>query len=333
MKHVLIYPWPAVGHPMKQAVNQFTTIARLTFVESARQPIGLLILTTTLVLITLLPFVITHSLEGIDKLVLDSALATHWMAGLFLGGYLSCTALVREFGKGTAAAILSKPVNRGLFFLAKFAGVAFYMVLFSLAAFAATLISVRAGRTAEALWRLDWWAGGPLLAAPCLAAAGGIAVNLFQKRPFVSAAFGYLLAALGLAVLVTATLDIEGRPIPFASALPLEIWPASLLIGLAVLLLTALSASLATRLDVVPTLSLVFGLLLVGLLSDHLFLRPAMEGHAVAGVLYRLVPNWQHFWAADTIGRDTWEALQYGTIYLAGLLCLGVFAFRAMEVK
>ena len=206
--------------------------------------------TTCVVFIGLLPLLVTHTLGEGGKLVRDSGLAFHFVCGLLLGSYAACSSLTHEIRRGTAASILSKPVSREIFFLAKFAGVVVVMWLFSAAAAMAILMSAR---FAEPLYSFDWRAGVPLLVAPPLAYLLAGLWNFFTRRPFVSAASVLLLVALAVAFVLAGLVDSEGRGVAFGSAYSWKILPMSVLIFFAISVLTGLAMSLAIRLDTAPT--------------------------------------------------------------------------------
>jgi ABC-type transport system involved in multi-copper enzyme maturation permease subunit len=312
-------------------------IARLTAVEALRQPICLLVTTTCVAAIVLLPVLITHSLGEVDRLVRDSALAIHLTGGLLLGCYAACSSLVREVRRGTASAILSKPVNRGVFFLAKFAGVALFMALFSAAAGMATLLATSMAESMEALYHLNWRVAGPAFAAIPLAYAYGAHMNYHRNRPFNSATFAGLLVTLAAALAFAAFFPggHDGPP-----PLPLRLVPASALVTLAILVLAAISVSLAPRLDTAPTTAVCSVVLMAGLVSDYFLGRPAGEGVFWAQVLYSLVPNWQHFWVSDGLAGDgvislgyVGHVLLYAAAYMTAVLAAGLCGFRNMDMK
>ena len=105
-------------------MGRFLTIAFNAFQELVRQPVFLLLMSVAAlfnVVLAALPF---FGLGDEPKLVKDSVLAVTFLAGLF-GGVMSASASVaREIRSGTALTVLSKPVGRAQFLLAKFAGVA-----------------------------------------------------------------------------------------------------------------------------------------------------------------------------------------------------------------
>ena len=321
---------------MRHQIRQFASVAGLAALETLRQPVFLLAATTCLAMIALLPVAITHTLGEAEKMVRDSALALQFVFGLVLGAYAACASLTHEIRRGTAATVLTKPISRSLFFLAKFTGILLIIAGFSATAIMATLLSVR---TTLAHYGFDWWGAGPLLAAILLAHLLAGIRNFFSQRPFVSSASVLLAAAVTTAFVLSGLHAPAGAPEAFGAAFSWPIVPAGVLVAMAVSVLTALAMTLAIRLDIVPTLSICSFVFMAGLVSDYVFGRHAAD-HNLALVLHRILPNWQHFWMADALsGRGTipWTyvaaASGYALLYLAGVLCLGMLVFRNTEVR
>src|ERR1700675_2285202 len=110
-------------------MRQFVTIAVNAFMELVRQPVFLLLMTTSSVFEIFLATPYYFAFVDEPKLVKTSALAVMLLSGLF-GAVLSASAsLAREIRSGTALAVLSKPVGRAQFLLAKFAGLAVALAL------------------------------------------------------------------------------------------------------------------------------------------------------------------------------------------------------------
>ena len=317
-------------------LKQFFALARLTALEAIRQPIAFLLAATTLALIAFLPLVLSHTLGESAKFVRDGSLSFFFVAGLILGAQTACATLANEIRQGTVSAVLSKPVPRPLFFLAKYAGVAFVMILFCMACTLSVLLSTR---TASEPYIANWWAAGPLLLALGLSFLVGGLLNFILRRPFASSAFITLLILIPVAFLLSAYLDPARQTESLAQMFELRILPVSFLITLAILILAAFSVTLATRWTTVPTLSVCTALFLVGLMSDYLFGRHA-ESNLMAYGLHTLLPNWQHFWVVDALSGEhpipmqyLQQASAYALFYLAGLLCFVMVAFQRVEMK
>lgn len=325
-------------------LRQFRTLVGLTTLEIVRQPICLLLAATCVLLMALASLQAFHFGED-GKLARDSALAIQLVFGLLLAAYASCTTLSREMQSGTALAVLSKPVSRDMFFLAKFFGVCLIILLFSALATPSVLLSEKG---AQKIYVNDPVAVGILLCTPPLSLAVAAAINYRTRRPFVSTAFWLILASvlLGLAVVAarqdpTSSLRFfgSGTVLRAQTAVQWRLIPASLLVTLSLIVIAAIALSLATRLPTVPVITVSATVLLVGLLSDYLFGHTASES-LPASIAYRLIPNWQHFWLIDMLtggGRIPWSyvglAAVYAILYAGAALGAGMLLFRHSEVK
>ena len=105
-------------------MRQFITIATNAFMELVRQPVFLLLMTSSAVFEIFLATPYYFAFGDEPKLVKNSTLAVMLLSGLF-GAVLSASAsLAREIRAGTVLAVLSKPVGRAQFLLAKYTGLA-----------------------------------------------------------------------------------------------------------------------------------------------------------------------------------------------------------------
>ncbi|MCE9614714.1 MAG: ABC transporter permease [Lentisphaerae bacterium] len=322
--------------------HAFFALAKLTAVEALRQPIVLLLFCGCVVLTALTPLLLLHAFGEYGKLARESGLACHFIFGLLVAVQAASSALAREVRTGTAAAVLSKPVGRTTFFLAKFAGVACVVMAFSIGAVLATLLSERVAEkwtiTPQLAGNLiDWRTGTWLLVAPVLALAAAGILNYLRRAPFGSAAFLLVLAGLLVVFLVSAAYDRTGVRAEFDFRVDWRILPAGVLITAALLPLSALAASLSTRLATAPTLLLCGLVFVLGLLWEFWF-GPAPATPARAW-LYSLVPNWQHFWVSDALtggGTIPWpyvaRAVAYAATYTGAVLALGALAFEHTDV-
>ncbi len=321
---------------MRLRTNQYIALVGLTALETIRQPICLILTATCALFVGVLPAILTHSLGESARLVSHSALAFHFVGGLVLGGYAACASLTHEIKRGTAAAILSKPVERTTFFLSKFLGIAIVILLFSCVQTLACLLSVR---TVHDPYTLDVFAQGALLMAIFLGFALAGILNYTLRRPFSSNAFMLMFVFMLAAFVVVNFIDSHGDPSPFGERIDWALVPANVLVAMGVLVLAGISAGLATRLDMVATLSVCSIVFLLGLMSDYLFGR-AVDESWIAFFVYHALPNWQNFWVIDALSEEKnisttylLTAGKYGLLYLAGVLCMGLLAFKKVEVR
>jgi len=207
------------------------------------------------------------------KLVVNSVLATMFLTGLF-GAVLSASSTVaRELRTGTALAVLSKPVSRGQFLLAKYAGVALALSLMTYVNLVAALVASR--MAFDAYGSTDLPALGIFAAGVVSAYALAGFANFFLRRTFVSDAFFGLVVMLTLAALIIFQFTHQQASLGQMGTVEWGLVPAALLILFALWILAALALACSTRLDMIPTLAICSAFFLTGLMSDYLFGRRA----------------------------------------------------------
>ena len=320
-------------------MRQFITIATNAFMELVRQPVFLLLMTASSVFEIFLATPYYFAFGDEPKLVKNSVLAVMLLAGLF-GAVLSASAsLAREIRSGTALAVLSKPIGRAQFILAKYAGLVVALTVLTYVNLVAALIASR--MTFDTYSSTDLAAvgifGGGVLLAYALAGFS----NFFLRRPFVSDAVFALLFMVTVAAFLIFQFTTQKQSTYEFSVVDWRLVPAGILILFALWILAALALACSTRFDMIPTLAICSALFLVGLMSDYLFGRPAERGVWWGSVLYTLVPNWQNFWLADALetGKSTFhwgyvaKAFAYVVCYVGAALALAVTSFEDRELS
>src|SRR5213593_3009955 len=127
----------------RNGMRQFVTITSNAFMELIRQPIFLLLMTASAVFVVFLASIPYFGFGDDPKLVKNSVLAVTLLAGL-LGAVLSASnSLAREIRSGTALAVLSKPVGRAQFLLAKYAGLIAALAVLTYVNLVAALLASR----------------------------------------------------------------------------------------------------------------------------------------------------------------------------------------------
>ncbi len=254
-------------------MRQFITIAINAFMELVRQPVFLLLMTcsATFEIFLATPYYFAFGDE--PKLVKNSTLAVMLLAGLF-GAVLSASAsLAREIRSGTALAVLSKPVGRSQFLLAKYVGVSLALTVITYVNLIGVLLSSR--MAFDAYGSTDLFAVGIFVLAVVLAYSLGGFSNFFLRRPFVSDAVFSLVLMLTIAFIVINFFNKEAKPQEFATGVDWRLIPASILVLFALWILAALALACSTRLDMIPTLAVCSAFFLLGIMSDYLFGRRA----------------------------------------------------------
>ncbi len=324
-----------------QKLRQLITLSLLTASETIRQPVCILLTIICIILTTAVPLISAHNFGEGGRLARDSGLAFHLMFGLFISGYAACATLDRERKAGTTSAILSKPVTRGTFFLAKFFGIISVIIIFSICAATATLLAERIAIqfSTKNGFLIDYRTAITVLL--CIIPAYGIgAWRNFKNNSSVQSTTFLTLPVLMLTITATCGMFTRnGEWNPYHPQLQWQILAASLLVTLGLIMLAAIALTIAVRLSLVPTTFICFGLLVLGLASDYAFGQ--FTDHSwIASILYTLTPNWQNFWTADAIANNNYIPLSYiartalySLLYTSGILCLGTTAFQNSEVS
>jgi ABC-type transport system involved in multi-copper enzyme maturation permease subunit len=320
-------------------MRQFITIAGNAFMELIRQPVFLLLMTLSALFEVFLACVNYFGFGDEPKLAKNTALAVMLLAGLF-GAVLSASASVgREIRSGTALAVLAKPVSRGQFLLAKYAGLSLALVLLNFVDCIGVLLNTR--MAFDAYGDVDY--PGLIVFCGSLALAYVIAAftNYFLRRPFVSDA---VFAVIVMSVVAFAVLQYIPREAVRMGTdykgIDWRVIPASALILMALLILAALALACSTRVDLVPTLAICSALFLMGLMSDYFFGERAKSGSWWATILYAVIPNWQLFWLADALESNNKiplsylaEAFGYACAYIGAILAVALMLFEDRELN
>src|ERR1700749_2424228 len=124
-------------------MRQFITIALNAFMELVRQPIFLLLMTGSVAFEIFLAVPYYFAFGDEPKLVENSVLAVMLLSGLFGAVLSASSSLAREIRSGTALVVLSKPVGRVQFLIAKFVGLALALTLLTYVNLIVALLTTR----------------------------------------------------------------------------------------------------------------------------------------------------------------------------------------------
>ena len=320
-------------------MRQFRNIAVNAFMELVRQPVFLLLMTGSVLFEVFLAVPYYFAFGDEMKLVKTSALAVMFLTGLFGAVLSASSSLAREIRSGTALVVLSKPVSRIQFLLAKFVGLALSLTVLAyvnlLGVMLASWMAFDAYGKTNVL-ALAIVAGFILLAY----ALAGFS-NFFLRRPFVSDAVFLVVIMATVAAFIIFRFMHQMQSLSETASVDWRLIPAGLLILFALWVLAALALACSTRFDTIATLAICSAIFLIGLMSDYLFGRPAVEGKWWASTLYSLIPNWQLFWLADALetGKSTFhwayvgKAFAYVVCYAGAALAAGVALFEDRELS
>jgi ABC-type transport system involved in multi-copper enzyme maturation permease subunit len=250
-------------------MRQFIAIAINTFMELVRQPVFLLLLTASTSFSVFLAAVPYFGFGDDPKLVKDGTLAVMLLSGLF-GAVLSASASVaRELRQGTALAVLSKPVGRASFLLAKYCGLAAALTVLTYANLLSSLVASRMAY--DAYGSTDIRSLAIFFGALTLGYGVAGLSNYFLRRPFVADAVFSVVTVITLAFVIIVWFTPKNIGYLEYFDVDWRLLPAAVLILFALWVLAGLALACSTRWDMIPTLAICSGVFLLGLMSDYLF--------------------------------------------------------------
>ncbi len=274
----------------------FFNIARNTFRESLREPIFFILLASAMIMIGLFPSLSMFVFREQVKLVVDSSMATTLVFGLLTAVLCASHTISREMRNGTVLLLMSKPVHRWTFVVAKIVGIISALTVFVFICNVASLISIR---IAKDQFQLDFTAMYIYFAVILATAVFGMVRNYMNQAPFSSNAIIMMLILMPLYAIVLNFIPVRGE----FMMLRFDIIPALILLFFAVWGMGTITVLFSTRLDMVANLTVCTIIFLLGLVSNYLFADGNSSGliSFIYKVIYAILPNWQFFWMADAI--------------------------------
>ena len=319
-------------------MHKLLTLTKNTFVEAIRQPVYGIIIVIALLLLFLCPSITMYTMSDDNKLLREIGLSTLFLTSLFIAIFSASGVVADEIENKTIMTVLSKPVQRPIFIVAKFLGVAGAVILAHYICTVALLMAIREGVLETASDTHD---------RTVLATAGLVVGLVFFLTVFFNYAYDWkfsstavgLTAILGTFAMVFLTfIDRNWRFNPQENGInALDIY-GSVLLLLGAIVMTALAVALSARFNIVVTLSACVGIFLLGLISDYMF-GGFVETQLWARIGRFLVPNMQIFWISDAIYEGSEVPLKYIIIsasyalcYTVAILSLAIAVFQRRQV-
>ena len=279
-----------------------------------------------------------YTMSDDNKLLREIGLSTLFLTSLFIAIFSASGAVAQELENKTITTVLSKPVQRPIFIIAKFFGVAAAVVLAHYICTIALLMAIRHGVLETVNDLHDW---------TVLATAAVVVLAAFLLSAFFNYAYEWKFSSTAIVltgifatfgIVFLAFIDRNWQFNPNDNGLNAVDIYGSVLLLLAAIIIVALAVALSARFNIVVTLSACIGIFLLGLVSDYAFGRFA-ETHLWAKIGRFLVPNLQIFWISDAIYEGSQVPVKYIVItasyafcYTAAILALAIALFQRRQV-
>jgi len=319
------------------------TIAKNTFIETLRPPVYAIIIIAALFLFFISPSLTMYTMSDDNKLLREIGLSTLFLASLFIAIFSASGAVAEEIENKTITTVLSKPVQRPIFIIAKFLGVSAAVFLAHYICTIALLMTIRHGVLEDVAATHDWTilgtAGVVVAAALLLSAFFNYAYD--WKISSTAVVLTGIFATFGIVFL--SFIDRNWQFNPQENGINAVDIYGSVLLLLAAIIIVALAVALSARFNIAVTLSACIGIFLLGLVSDYTFGRLAEKqlfGAKVWATIGRyLVPNLQVFWISDAIYEGSEVPVKYIIIsasyalcYTTAILALAIALFQRRQV-
>ncbi len=296
------------------------TIAKNTFIETLRQPFYAVIIAAALFLLALSPSLAMYTMTDDNKLLREIGLSTLFLSSLFIAIFAASGAVAEEVENKTIITVLSKPVQRPIFIIAKFLGVSAAVALAHYICSIGLLMAIRHGVLESVNDESDWTVLGTGIIAVILTLLLSAFFNYVYDWKFSSTAI--VLAGIFSTILIVflAFIDRDWQFNPKNNGInTVDVYGAILLL-LAALIIVALAIVFSARFNIIVTLCACIGIFLLGLVSDYTFGRFAST-HLWARIGRFLVPNLQIFWISDAIYEGSVVPLKYILLSASYALC------------
>jgi len=313
-------------------------LAKNTFTETIRQPVYAVIVVAALFMFFISPSLTMYTMGDDNKLLREVGLSTLFLASLFIAIFAASGAVAEEIENKTITTVLTKPVQRPIFIISKFFGVAAAVTLAHYLCTIALLMVIREGVLESMNDTHDWTVISSAGAAATLALVLSAFFNYTYGWRFSSTAI-VLTAVFGsFAMVFLAFIDENWQFNPAANHINrLDIY-GSVLLFLATIIIVALAVAFSARFNIMVTLSVCVGIFLLGLVSDYAFGRFADE-HLWAKIGRIMVPNLQVFWISDAIYEGSSVPAKYigisalyAVCYATGILSVAIGLFQRRQV-
>ena len=279
-----------------------------------------------------------YTMSDDNKLLREIGLSTLFLTSLFIAIFSASGAVAQELENKTITTVLSKPVQRPIFIIAKFFGVAAAVVLAHYICTIALLMAIRHGVLETVNDLHDWTVLGTAAVVVLAAFLLSAFFNYAYEWKFSSTAIvlAGIFATFGIVFL--AFIDRNWQFNPKDNGLNAVDIYGSVLLLLGAIIIVALAVALSAKFNIVVTLSACIGIFLLGLVSDYAFGRFA-ETHLWAKIGRFLVPNLQIFWISDAIYEGSQVPAKYIVItasyalcYTTAILALAIVLFQRRQV-
>lgn len=273
-------------------IVQTAAIARTTFIESLRQPVVLFMVMVCAVALVFTTWGTGFAMgleesaevEGDNKLLFDIGLSTVFVCGTILAAFIATAALSREIENKTALTIVSKPVGRPTVILGKYLGITASLLIAVGTMCLFLLMAIRHGVLSTASDDIDKPVILFSLAAIGLSFILAAWCNFFYGWNFPQVATVLMLPFTFVAYVLVLKISKKWSMQDIIVDLKPQVILATIVLLLAMLVLSSIAIAASTRLSQVMTVFVCLGVFVASLLSNYFVGRKAFSNSPVGQI-------------------------------------------------
>jgi ABC-type transport system involved in multi-copper enzyme maturation permease subunit len=311
-------------------MHALPALIHVSFQNIVRQSFFYLAIVGAYIFIVSTPAFTMFTFWDAEKLLLDMSMATILLVGLLVSVLATSSIVGGEIEEKTTTLLLSKPLSRFTFLLAKFCAVVLALIFVLIPLTCVLIMTLQVG-VPEAIWsdvnyHTLWFEFLPLIGAALVAAV----LNYYADKNFASSFIILLNVFIVLSLVI----------LSFISKDPLRInlFYPTILLWMAAILICPISSLLALKGRVFFTLTFSFLIFALGLISNWL-LGNLLHNPGIR-IVYSIIPNFQVFWIEEFWTKKESipisyfvNVLKYVVLYCAGMIFLTWSILENREVS
>ena len=315
-----------------------------TFTEAIRQPIYVIIIFATTLILGLSPSLVMFALREDNELLCDIGLSNLLVAGLFIAIFAASSVVTDEIDRKTALTVISKTVSRHSFVLGKFFGIVGAVLFAEYLLGLVYFLIIRHGVLINASDPIDFTVivfGGSSFLISCL--AGGFC-NYFYKWRFGSTTVitGAILTTITVILLffIDSTWKFNFSLDNFNLKL---LGPVALII-LATIVMSAIAVASAMRFNMVTTMIIsvlvfVLGTMVHSLLGPYVSSPENLAQQIFAWIGLSVIPSFNLYIVTDVVYESRVlpmeylaKAALYSLLYSTAAITVAIMLFRKRDL-
>lgn len=261
--------------------SQAFAITRNTFFESIRQPIVFILIVVGTLLIVASGPLSAFTMDEDQRMLVDISLASVFLTGTLLSAFIATSVLGREIESGTVLTVVSKPINRPIFVIGKFLGVAGALIMTTLLLGLIFMLMEIYGTHQTVRHPVH----EPIVIFGIGAAVIGILTaiwcNYFYGMVFTSTVICITTPLMILAYVLCLNFNHEFTIQPISTDFKSSLWIALIGVIAAILVLSSVAIAISTRFGQLLTITLTISIFFAGMMSDWVFGRHIEAVHSV----------------------------------------------------